>query len=315
MVLRKARTDSACASATVRRAERGGIALPTLILLRHGESEWNAENRFTGWVDVALTPHGEEQARHCGRMLRERGLAPGALHTSVLTRAVRTGELLLEAAGWAEKIPTCRHWRLNERCYGALQGRDRQAVRAAYGDERYRLWRRSYDAAPPPLAPGSAWDVSADPRYREVGVPRTESLADVVARLLPYWRTAIASDLREHDTVLVVAHSNSLRALVAHLDRLSRQEVLDLNIPTGMPLRYDLDEGLAPRVRGGRYLDPQAALRAAREVARQGALAPATEKAQVATGAPGRVRAAESPRDARRRRGQTVRLPGRTLPR
>jgi 2,3-bisphosphoglycerate-dependent phosphoglycerate mutase len=314
MVLRKARTGCGLRLRDRATCREGGIALPTLILLRHGESEWNAANRFTGWVDVALTPHGEEQARRCGRMLRERGLAPGALHTSVLMRAVRTGELLLEAAGWAE-IPAHRHWRLNERCYGALQGRDRQAVRAEYGDERYRLWRRSYDVAPPPLVPGSAWDASADPRYRETGVPRTESLADVVARLLPYWRTAIAPDLREHGTVLVVAHSNSLRALVAHLDRLSRPEVLDLNVPTGMPLRYDLDEDLTPRVRGGRYLDQQAARRAALEVARQGAPAPATEKAQVTTGAPGRARAAESARDAPRRCGQTVPLPGRTLPR
>jgi 2,3-bisphosphoglycerate-dependent phosphoglycerate mutase len=243
--------------------------LPTLILLRHGESDWNAENRFTGWVDVDLTPHGEEQARRSGRMLRDAGLLPAALHTSVLTRAIRTGAITLRAAGRAG-VPTRRHWRLNERCYGALQGRDRRAVRAEHGEEQFRVWRRSYDGAPPPLPRGSEWDVSADPRYAGVPVPRTESLADVVARLLPYWTDVIVPDLREHGTVLVAAHSNSLRALVAHLDRLSHEEVLDLNIPTGMPLHYHLGGDLRPRVRGGRYLDPDAARRAALEVARQG---------------------------------------------
>jgi 2,3-bisphosphoglycerate-dependent phosphoglycerate mutase len=236
-------------------ARRGGVHLPTLILLRHGESDWNAENRFTGWVDVDLTPRGEEQAQHCGHILREANLLPGALHTSVLTRAVRTGELALAAAGRSD-VPVGRHWRLNERCYGALQGRNRREVRAEYGDERFRRWRRSYDAAPPPLPPGSEWDVSADPRYAGIRVPRAESLADVAARLLPYWRDAIAPDLRELGTVLVTAHSNSLRALVAHLDRLSPEEVLGLDIPIAVPLRYDLDDGLSPRMRGGRYLFP-----------------------------------------------------------
>jgi 2,3-bisphosphoglycerate-dependent phosphoglycerate mutase len=244
-------------------------------LLRHGESDWNAGNRFTGWVDADLTPHGVAQARRSGRMLRAAGLLPAALHTSVLVRAVRTGAIALEAAG-CTGVPTRQHWRLNERHYGALQGRDRRAVVAEHGEELFRIWRRSYDVAPPPLAPGSPWDVSADPRYAGLPVPRTESLADVAARLLPYWRDVVVPDLWAHGTVLVAAHSNSLRALVAHLDRLSREEVLDLNIPTGMPLRYDLDDSLRPRTRGGTYLDPEAAQRAALEVARQG-LSPAAE--------------------------------------
>lgn len=250
--------------------------MPTLILLRHGESEWNAENLFTGWVDVDLTPVGEEQARRSGKMLREAGLLPSALHTSVLTRAVRTGTIALAAAGRAH-VPTRRSWRLNERCYGALQGRDRRAIRAQYGEERFRLWRRSYDVAPPPLEVGGEWDVSTDPRYAGLApdlVPRTESLADVMARLLPHWYEAIVPDLREGRTVLVTAHGNSLRALVAHLDRLTREEVLDLNIPTGMPLRYELDGRMRPIARGGRYLDPEAAARAAEDVANQGAPQP-----------------------------------------
>jgi 2,3-bisphosphoglycerate-dependent phosphoglycerate mutase len=246
--------------------------MPTLVLLRHGDSAWNSRNLFTGWVDVDLTPRGEEQARHSGRRLREAGLLPAVLHTSVLTRAIRTGTLALEAAE-REWIPVRRHWRLNERCYGALQGLDRKAVRERYGHEQFTLWRRSYEATPPPLPPGSEWDVSADPRYAGLPpalLPRTESLADVGARLLPYWYDAIVPELRAGLTVLVTAHGNSLRALVAHLDRLSPQEVLDLNIPTGMPLVYRLDAGLSPTVRGGSYLDPDAAAKAAAQVAGQG---------------------------------------------
>jgi 2,3-bisphosphoglycerate-dependent phosphoglycerate mutase len=246
--------------------------MPTLVLLRHGESAWNSSNRFSGWVDVDLTAGGEEQARHSGRRLRDAGLLPDVLHTSVLTRAVRTGTLAVDAAerGW---IPTRRSWRLNERCYGALQGLDRTAVRERYGAEQFTLWRRSYEATPPPLPPGSEWDVSADPRYAGLPpalLPRTESLADVGARLLPYWYDAIVPDLRAGRTVLVTAHGNSLRALVAHLDRLSPAEILGLNIPTGMPLVYRLDAGLGPTVRGGSYLDPAAAATAAAQVAAQG---------------------------------------------
>jgi 2,3-bisphosphoglycerate-dependent phosphoglycerate mutase len=248
----------------------------TLILLRHGESEWNAENRFTGWVDVGLTRHGEGQARHSGRLLRERGLLPDAVHTSLLRRALRTSTLLLEAAD-APGTPVRCDWRLNERCYGALQGQDRRSVRAQYGAEQFRLWRRSYDAAPPPVEPGSRWDVSRDPRYRAAGVqvPRTESLADVVTRLLPYWNDAIVPDLRRGRTLLVVAHSNSLRALVAHVDRLSREDVLTLNIPTGMPLLYEFDDQMRPARRGGQYLEAAAAASAARSVAGLGEAADA----------------------------------------
>jgi 2,3-bisphosphoglycerate-dependent phosphoglycerate mutase len=246
--------------------------VPPLVLLRHGESAWNSRNLFTGWVDVDLTARGEEQARHSGRRLLEADLLPDVVHTSVLTRAIRTGTLALEEArrGW---IPVHRHWRLNERCYGALQGLDRKAVRARYGEEQFTSWRRSYEGTPPPLAPGSEWDVSADPRYAGLPpalLPRTESLADVGARLLPYWYDAVVPDLRAGRTVLLVAHGNSLRALVAHLDRLSPTEVLRLNIPTGMPLVYRLDAAMAPSARGGSYLDPASATAEADRVAGQG---------------------------------------------
>ena len=246
--------------------------MPTLVLLRHGESAWNSRNLFTGWVDVDLTARGEEQARHSGRRLLEAGVLPDVLHTSVLTRAIRSGALAVDAAdrGW---IPARRHWRLNERCYGALQGLDRKAVRERYGEEQFTLWRRSYEATPPPLPPGSEWDVTADPRYAGLApslLPRAESLADVGARLLPYWYDAIVPDLRAGRTVLVTAHGNSLRALVAHLDRLSPAEILGLDIPTGMPLVYRLDAGLTPTARGGRYLDPATAKAEAALVAGQG---------------------------------------------
>lgn len=246
--------------------------MATLILLRHGESEWNSKNLFTGWVDVDLTPAGEEQARDAGRMLREAGLAPAVTHTSLLTRAIRTGNIVLDTTGrsWA---PSRRHWRLNERHYGVLQGREKRAILQEHGEERFRHWRRSYDGAPPPIGPDDEWQILRDPRYAGLArdlLPRTESLADVIARLLPYWYDAIVPDLRAGRTALVVAHSNSLRALVAHLDRLSREEVLSLNIPTGIPLRYELDEDLAPVERGGRYLDPEAAAAGARAVADQG---------------------------------------------
>ncbi|KOG60321.1 MULTISPECIES: 2,3-bisphosphoglycerate-dependent phosphoglycerate mutase [Streptomyces] len=246
--------------------------MPTLILLRHGESAWNSRNLFTGWIDVDLTARGEQQARDSGRLLRSAGLLPESVHTSLLTRAVRTASLTTEAAG-RPQVPVARSWRLNERHYGALQGREKSETLREFGEERFRLWRRSYDGAPPPVPDGGAGDVASDPRYAGLPrdlLPRTESLADVTARLLPYWHDAVVPDLRAGRTVLVVAHSNSLRALVAHLDRLSREELLELNIPTGMPLRYDLGEDLTPRVRGGRYLDPHTAAEAAAEVADQG---------------------------------------------
>jgi 2,3-bisphosphoglycerate-dependent phosphoglycerate mutase len=246
--------------------------MKTLVLLRHGESEWNSKNLFTGWVDVDLTAFGEEQARQGGRLLREAGLLPTVLHTSLLTRAVRTGNIAAEAAGRAW-IPARRHWRLNERHYGALQGKEKRTILLEDGEERFRLWRRSYDVAPPPIGPDNEWQVASDPRYAGIPrdlLPRTESLADVIARLLPSWYDVITPDLRAGHTVLVVGHSNSLRALVSHLDRLNREEVMALNIPTGIPLRYDLDEDLAPVERGGHYLDPEAAAVAAEAVADQG---------------------------------------------
>jgi 2,3-bisphosphoglycerate-dependent phosphoglycerate mutase len=223
-------------------------------------------------VDVDLSTRGVAQARRSGELLRAAGLLPTAAHSSVLTRAVRTAALALEAAGRGD-VPTSRTWRLNERHYGALQGVDRRTARLEHGDTLFRLWRRSYDHRPPPIEPGSRWDVAADPRYAALDprtVPRTESLRDVLDRLLPYWHEAVAPDLRAGHTVLVAAHGNSLRALVAHLDRLSDTEVLGLDIPTGMPLHYDLDPDLAPRVRGGAYLEPEAAAAAAAEVAAQG---------------------------------------------
>jgi 2,3-bisphosphoglycerate-dependent phosphoglycerate mutase len=246
--------------------------MSSLVVLRHGESEWNSRNLFTGWVDVDLTARGEAQARHSATLLREADLMPTVVHTSVLTRAVRTGAIVLDALDHPE-VPTRRHWRLNERCYGALQGMERTAARERFGDDLYLQWRRSFDVPPPPLEPGTPGDPAADPRYADLPdgtLPRTESLADVTARLLPYWQRAILPDLRAGHTVLVVAHGNSLRALVAHLDQLSREEVLALNIPTGMPLHYDLGADLTPRVRGGRYLEPAAAADAAAAVAAEG---------------------------------------------
>ena len=246
--------------------------MATLVLLRHGESEWNNKNLFTGWVDVDLTELGEEQARLGGRQLRESGLLPTVVHTSLLTRAIRTANLALDAAGrsW---IPVKRHWRLNERHYGALQGKDKKQTLQTYGEEAFLQWRRSYDTPPPPIEPGTEWDVSTDERYALLAgdlIPRTECLQDVVERLLPYWYDAIVPDLLAGQTVLVVAHGNSLRGLVMHLDGLNREQVVGLNVPTGQPLRYDLDDDLAPITAGGTYLDPQAAAAAAEAVANQG---------------------------------------------
>jgi 2,3-bisphosphoglycerate-dependent phosphoglycerate mutase len=246
--------------------------MATLVLLRHGESEWNSKNLFTGWVDVDLTERGEEEARLGGLQLVESGLLPTVLHTSLLTRAIRTSNLALESCkrSW---IPVKRHWRLNERHYGALQGKDKKATLAEYGEEKFMEWRRSYDTPPPDIELGTQWDVSSDPRYALLArdlVPRAECLADVVDRLLPYWYDSIVPDLRAGETVLVAAHGNSLRALVKHLDGLSREEVIGLNIPTGIPLRYDLDDELQPITRGGQYLDPEAAALAVAAVASQG---------------------------------------------
>ncbi len=241
----------------------------TLVLLRHGESAWNAENLFTGWVDVPLSARGEREALRAGELMRDAALLPDVVHTSVLRRAITTAHLALDTADrhW---IPVRRDWRLNERHYGALQGLDKSQVRAEYGDEQFALWRRSYDTRPPPLASGAEFSQHGDPRYASVEVPGTECLADVVARMLPYWESEIVPDLQAGHTVLVAAHGNSLRALVKHLDGIDAQRIAGLNIPTGIPLRYDLDDRLWPLRPGGTYLDPDAAADAIAVVAQQG---------------------------------------------
>lgn len=245
----------------------------TLVLLRHGESEWNAQNLFTGWVDVDLSDRGRQEARRGGELLLEHGIAPDVVHTSLLTRAIRTSQLALEAAGrlW---IPVRRSWRLNERHYGALQGKNKRQTLEEYGEEQFMLWRRSYDVPPPPISPDDPFAQTNDPRYADLppdARPATECLADVVRRLIPYWEDVIAAeDLRAGRTTLVAAHGNSLRALVKHLDGISDADIAGVNIPTGIPLVYKLDRALRPIVPGGEYLDPQAATAAAAAVAAQG---------------------------------------------
>ncbi len=224
-----------------------------LVLLRHGESEWNALNLFTGWIDVGLSPRGEEEARRAGKLLSRRGLLPDVVHTSVLRRAIRTAEIALDVCDrhW---IPVRRSWRLNERHYGALQGKDKRQILERYGEERFMAWRRSYDVPPPPLEAGELRGQTSDPRYAGLPPelqPRSECLKDVVARMLPYWYDALVPDLRDGRLVLVSAHGNSLRALVKHLDRMSDAEVVDLNLPTGIPLLYELDEEMRPLRPGG----------------------------------------------------------------
>ncbi|MCX2728850.1 phosphoglyceromutase [Saccharopolyspora sp. NFXS83] len=247
------------------------MTVGTLVLLRHGESTWNAENLFTGWVDVPLSEKGTTEARRGGELLRETGVLPDVLHTSLLRRAITTANIALDGADrhW---IPVRRDWRLNERHYGALQGKNKKQTLDEYGEEQFMLWRRSYDTPPPEIEPTDEFSQEGDPRYADLGadMPRTECLKDVVARLLPYWESAIVPDLRAGKTVLVAAHGNSLRALVKHLDGISDEEIAGLNIPTGIPLRYDLDEQLAPTNPGGTYLDPDAAASAAAAVANQG---------------------------------------------
>jgi len=243
----------------------------TLVLLRHGESEWNAKNLFTGWVDVALSEKGEAEAVRGGEQLREAGLLPDVVHTSLQRRAINTAALALDAADrhW---IPVRRSWRLNERHYGALQGKDKKQTLEQYGEEQFMLWRRSFDVPPPPLEDDSEFSQVGDPRYADLGdeMPRTECLKDVIARMLPWWESGIVPDLRAGHTVLVAAHGNSLRAIVKHLDQISDEDIAGLNIPTGMPLVYRLDEQLRPTVAGGEYLDPDAAAAAAAAVANQG---------------------------------------------
>lgn len=243
--------------------------MPTLVLLRHGQSDWNAKNLFTGWVDVPLSSQGEAEARRGGELLAEAGVAPDVVHTSLLRRAISTANIALDAADrhW---IPVKRDWRLNERHYGALQGKDKKQTLEQYGEEQFMLWRRSYDTPPPPIEKGSEFSQDADPRYAGVAAPLTECLADVVDRFLPYWTEAVVPDLRDGKVVLLAAHGNSLRALVKYLDGISDADIAGLNIPTGIPLVYDLDDDLAPTNPGGRYLDPAAAQEAIAGVANQG---------------------------------------------
>jgi 2,3-bisphosphoglycerate-dependent phosphoglycerate mutase len=242
----------------------------TLILLRHGNSTWNQQNLFTGWVDVRLSDQGRAEALRAGELLAESGLLPDILHTSRLTRAIQTADIALEEADrlW---IDVKRSWRLNERHYGALQGLDKAETLAKYGPEQFQTWRRSFDVPPPLLDDSSEWSQADDARYADLGddLPRTESLKDVIARMLPYWESDIAADLRTGKTVLVTAHGNSLRALVKHLDGVSDADIAELNIPTGIPLVYRLDEDLKP-IGAGEYLDPAAAAAGAAAVAAQG---------------------------------------------
>ncbi|MEU1428920.1 phosphoglyceromutase [Nocardia sp. NPDC005746] len=240
----------------------------TLVLLRHGESEWNALNLFTGWVDVRLTDKGVAEGKRAGELLAEHGILPDIVYTSLLRRAISTANNALDACDrhW---IPVVRDWRLNERHYGALQGKNKAEIKEQYGEDQFMLWRRSYDTPPPPIEVDSEYSQDGDPRYAGIEVPATECLKDVVARMVPYWEDTIATDVRSGKTVLVAAHGNSLRALVKHLENISDEDIAGLNIPTGIPLKYELDENLRP-LGAGVYLDPEAAAAGAAAVANQG---------------------------------------------
>ena len=242
----------------------------TLILLRHGQSEWNEKNLFTGWVDVRLTDKGKSEAARAGQLMKEHGLLPDVLHTSLLSRAIQTANLALDTADrlW---IPVKRSWRLNERHYGALQGKDKSQTLAEFGEEQFQLWRRSFDVPPPHIDPSDTYAQQGDPRYADIEdfVPTTESLKLVINRMLPYWSADIAPDVALGKVTLVVAHGNSLRGLVKHLEGVSDEDIAELNIPTGMPLVYELDDTL--KITGpGTYLDPDAAAAGAASVAAQG---------------------------------------------
>lgn len=242
-----------------------------LILLRHGNSVWNQENLFTGWVDVDLSEQGVQEAKRAGELLGQSGLKPDILYTSVLKRAINTAHLALNEIdrNW---IDTKRSWRLNERHYGSLQGLDKAETLAKYGPEQFQIWRRSYDVPPPPIDDDNEFSQAHDERYAGLGeaLPKTECLKDVLVRMLPYWESDIAQSLKQGKTVLVTAHGNSLRALVKHLDGISDDEIAELNIPTGIPLHYKLDENFKPQIAGGEYLDPEAAAAGAAAVANQG---------------------------------------------
>ncbi len=247
------------------------MSIGKLILLRHDQSQWNAKNLFTGWVDVALSSQGEAEAKRSGELLKEKNLLPDVLHTSLLTRAIHTAEIAL---GVCERkwIPVSRSWRLNERHYGALQGKDKAATLKEYGEEQFKLWRRSFDTPPPAIADSDQYSQASDVRYKDLGseLPKTECLKDVVKRLMPYLDNEIASDLRQAKTVLVVAHGNSIRAIVKHLACISDSDIAEVNIPTGIPLLYRFDEDFEPIIKEGEYLDPEAAKESIAAVANQG---------------------------------------------
>jgi len=242
-----------------------------LILLRHGESEWNAKNLFTGWVDVELSEKGLVEAARGGQLLKEANLLPDVLHTSLLKRAINTADIALTNCG-RTGIPTKRSWRLNERHYGALQGKDKAATLKEYGEEQFQLWRRSFDVPPPAIADDDQYSQKNDPKYSNLGeqLPKTECLKDVVARVIPYLTGEITDDLKSGKTVLITAHGNSIRAIVKFLDAISDADIAAVNIPTGIPLLYELNEKFEPITKGGRYLDPKAAADSIAAVANQG---------------------------------------------
>ena len=222
--------------------------MPKLILIRHGQSQWNLENRFTGWWDVEVTELGVSEAKAAGQLMKAKGITPDICFTSVQSRAIKTLNLALEEMGrlW---VPVTKDWRLNERHYGGLTGLDKAETAAKHGDEQVKIWRRSFDIPPPPLEAGSPYDLSADPRYAGIAIPKTESLKDTIARVLPYWENAIVPELKAGKTVLISAHGNSLRALVKHLSGISDADITGLEIPTGQPIVYELDANL----QGERY--------------------------------------------------------------
>jgi 2,3-bisphosphoglycerate-dependent phosphoglycerate mutase len=248
------------------------MTIGKLILLRHGESEWNAKNLFTGWVDVRLSATGEKEAKRGGELLKEHNLLPDVLYTSLLRRAIHTAQIALDACDrhW---IPVTRTWRLNERHYGALQGKDKKQTLETYGEDQFKLWRRSFDVPPPPIDDHDEYSQFGDPRYAELGsqMPKTECLKDVVDRLVPYLTSGdLPRDLNQGKTVLIAAHGNSIRAIVKHIACISDEEIAEVNIPTGIPLLFKFDDEFEPIVKRGEYLDPEAAAAAIEAVANQG---------------------------------------------
>ena len=242
-----------------------------LILLRHGESAWNAKNLFTGWVDVDLSEKGKAEAARAGVLLKEAELLPDVLHTSLLKRAIDTADITLSNCS-KTGIATHRSWRLNERHYGALQGKDKAQTLATYGQVQFDLWRRSFDVPPPPIEDNDQYSQKNDPKYADIGglLPKTECLKDVVERVIPYLTGEVRKDMLAGKTVLITAHGNSLRAIVKHIDHISDTDIAKVNIPTGIPLYYEFEKEFEANTKGGRYLDPEAAKAAIAAVANQG---------------------------------------------